>query len=80
MVKYFIYVSFEHNHLAESVGTVVCIALMALVASVFSFGPVGTLPAVAAALAALVLMPCFYIALNTLLPRYRSVEEVFRRK
>ena len=66
--------------LAESASTVVCIALAALLASILALSPGGIFLTAAGVAAALVLMPCLYVALNTLFPRYRSVEEVFGRK
>jgi hypothetical protein len=68
------------TRLSESASAVVCIVLAALLASILSLSPAGVILAIAGAAAALVLMPCCYVALNTLLPRYRSVEEVFGRK
>jgi hypothetical protein len=66
--------------LSASAGTIVCIALMASLASVIALSPGGALPAIAGAVAALLLMPCCRVALFTLFPRFRSAEEVFRRK
>jgi len=40
----------------------------------------GIVLSITSVLAALVLLPCFYVAVNVLLPRYRSAEEVFGRE
>jgi len=66
--------------LSESAGAVICIALTSVLASVFALSPAGTLLAIAGPAAALVVQPCLYVALNTLIPRYRSVEDIFGRK
>jgi len=66
--------------LAESVGSVACIAMAALLASALAPSVPGIVLSITGALAALVLLPCSFVALNVLLPRYRSAEEVFGRE
>jgi hypothetical protein len=66
--------------LAVSAGAIICIAMTALLASALAFSAPGIVLAITSVLAALVLFPCFYVALNALLPRYRSTEEVFGRE
>ena len=66
--------------LAESAGAVICIAVAAMLASALAFTMPGIILSIASVLAALVLFPCFYVAVNALLPRYRSAEEVFGRE
>jgi hypothetical protein len=68
---------FGEGNDAARTGTVLCTGLAWLIPCAVT--PGAFLP-VAGVAAALVLMPCCYVALNTLLPRYRSVEEVFGRK
>lgn len=58
-------------------GSVLCIGLAWLISCAAT---PGVLLPIAGTAAALVLLPCFQVALDTLLPRYRSVEEVFGRK
>lgn len=66
--------------LAESAGAVICIAFAALLAGALTLSPAGVCLSLAAVPAALVLLPCFYVALNALFPRYRSADEVFGRE
>jgi hypothetical protein len=66
--------------LAESVSAVVCIAVAALLASGLALSLPGIILSITSAIAALVLLPCFFVAVNALLPRYRSADEVFGRE
>lgn len=66
--------------LAESAGALICIAVAALLANALAFSVPGIILAITSVFAALVLFPCFYVAVNALLPRYRSAEEVFGRE
>jgi hypothetical protein len=60
------------------IGTVLCAALAWLIAAVTE--PFAAALALAAALTCVLLLPAFLVALGTVLPRYRSVEDVFGRK
>jgi hypothetical protein len=66
--------------LGESAAAVICVAVAALLASALALSVPGIVLSITSVLAALVLLPCFYVALNALFPRYRSAEEVFGRE
>lgn len=64
----------------DSTGADFCIALAALLASALALSAPGTILSITGLLAALVLFPCFYVAVNSIFPRYRNAEEVFGRE
>jgi hypothetical protein len=64
--------------LSARTGTVLCAVLAWLIAAVAQ--PFAAALALAAALTCVLLLPAFFVALGTMLPRYRSLEDVFGRK